>query len=93
MTPGGLVKVRPTLQLAAYDDIFAGGDILDIKEQKQYAKALTHAHILAINVLAFIANSNNTIATKLKPYKGSSELIVITIGKVSLPFPVSISAF
>ncbi|KDQ25007.1 hypothetical protein PLEOSDRAFT_170086 [Pleurotus ostreatus PC15] len=27
--------------LAAYDDIFAGGDILDVKEQKQHAKALT----------------------------------------------------
>ncbi|KAG9225181.1 hypothetical protein CCMSSC00406_0007408 [Pleurotus cornucopiae] len=77
LTPGGLVKVRPTLQLAAYDDIFAGGDILDVKEQKQYAKALTHASVLAANILASISSTNS----KLKPYKCSAELIVITIGK------------
>ncbi|KAF4570981.1 hypothetical protein EYR36_001749 [Pleurotus pulmonarius] len=77
LTPEGLVKVRPTLQLLAYDDIFAGGDILDVKEQKQYAKAVNHANVLAANILASIARAN----AKLKPYKGSSELIVITIGK------------
>ncbi len=74
------MKVRPTLQLAAYDDIFAGGDILDVKEQKQYAKVLTHASVLAANILASISGTNS----KLKPYKGSTELIVITIGKVGL---------
>ncbi|KAF4596826.1 hypothetical protein EYR40_007485 [Pleurotus pulmonarius] len=77
LTPEGLVKVRPTLQLVAYDDIFAGGDILDVNEQKQYAKAVNHANVLAANILASIAGAN----AKLKPYKGSSELIVITIGK------------
>ncbi len=65
------MKVRPILQLAAYDDIFAGGGILDVKDQKQHAKALTHANVLAANILASICSTNS----KLKLYKGSAELL------------------
>ncbi|KAF7436511.1 hypothetical protein PC9H_003344 [Pleurotus ostreatus] len=75
LTDGGQVKVRPTLQLASYDNIFAGGDILDIKEEKQVAKALGHVQVLTTNILASISNK------PLKPYKGSTELILITNGK------------
>ena len=63
--------------MTSYDDIFAGGDILDLKEEKQVAKALGHVQILAANILASISNKS------LKAYKGSTEMILITNGKVS----------
>ncbi|KAF9502370.1 FAD/NAD-P-binding domain-containing protein [Pleurotus eryngii] len=77
LTDGGQVKFRPTLQLASYDNIFAGGDILDIKEEKQVAKALGHVQILTANILASISNK------PLKPYNGSTEMILITNGSDS----------
>ncbi|KAL4267990.1 FAD/NAD(P)-binding domain-containing protein [Pleurotus pulmonarius] len=75
LTDGGRVKVRPTLQLASFDDIFAGGDILDVEEEKQLAKAFSHVKILTANILASISNK------PLKAYKGSTEMILITNGK------------
>jgi NADH dehydrogenase FAD-containing subunit len=84
VTDRGLVKVKPTLQLTAYPDIFAVGDVLDIAEEKQVAKAQTHAAIVAANVLSYLAGGS------LKPYKGSMEMIVVTIGKVCLSCFVTI---
>lgn len=55
------MKARPSLQLVAHDDIFAGGSIIDIKEQKQYAKAVTHANILAANMPASILGANANV--------------------------------
>ena len=72
------VRVRPTLQLQEYTDIFALGDIIDWKEQKQVAKAWGHAGIVAANVDAHLSGR------KLKDYKGSPEMILITNGKVWL---------
>ncbi|KAG6827503.1 hypothetical protein H0H92_011523 [Tricholoma furcatifolium] len=73
----GLIKVRPTLQLADHDNIFAAGDVIDWKEQKQSAKAAPHGVLVAANVLAFLNKK------PLKPYKGAIEMIVITNGKGS----------
>ena len=70
------VRVRPTLQLQEYTDIFALGDIIDWKEQKQITKAWGHAAIVAANVEAYLAGR------KLKEYKGSPEMAMITNGKV-----------
>ncbi|KAF8667838.1 hypothetical protein AX14_006285, partial [Amanita brunnescens Koide BX004] len=69
------VRVRPTLQLQEYTDIFALGDIIDWKEQKQITKAWGHAAIVAANVEAYLAGR------KLKEYKGSPEMAMITNGK------------
>jgi len=69
------VRVRPTLQLQEHADIFALGDIIDWKEQKQIMKAWAHAGIVAANVDAYLSGG------KLKPYKGSTETIMITNGK------------
>jgi hypothetical protein len=57
--------------------IFAIGDITDWKEQKQVGKYYTHASIVANNILATLDKR-----TTLKSYKGSFEMIVVTIGKV-----------
>ncbi len=76
VTDKGFVKVKPTLQLVSYPEIFALGDILDWKEQKQAAKANAHAALVSANVLNYL-NSK-----PLKEYKGSYELILVTNGKV-----------
>jgi len=76
----GFVLVRPTLQLKSHDDIFAAGDVIEWKEQKQSSKASTHGALAAGNILAFLTKG------KLKPYKGSTEMIVLSNGKVSCWF-------
>ncbi|KAG6844175.1 hypothetical protein H0H87_009145 [Tephrocybe sp. NHM501043] len=73
----GLIKVRPTLQLVEHNNIFAAGDVIDWKEQKQSAKSSVHGLLVAANIQALLNNKT------LKPYKGSTEMIVITNGKVS----------
>lgn len=78
LNSGKFVRVRPTLQLQEYTDIFALGDIIDWKEQKQVAKAWGHAAIVSANVDAYLSGR------KLKEYKGSPEVILITNGKVGL---------
>lgn len=60
-----------------YDNIFAAGDVIDWKEQKQSAKSSAHGVLAAANILAFLNKGS------LKPYKGATEMIVITNGKVS----------
>ncbi|KAL1676316.1 hypothetical protein EV122DRAFT_291979 [Schizophyllum commune] len=70
------VKVRPTLQTAAHDDIFAAGDIIDWAEQKQAAKNAGHAAVVAKNVKAVLEGRKPTAV-----YKGSYEIILVTVGK------------
>lgn len=79
LTKGGLVKITPTLQLAAYPDIYALGDVLDLPEQKQIAKATSHASIVSTNILRSVDGKGK----KLKEYSGSVEMIVVTNGRVS----------
>ncbi|KAK2462349.1 hypothetical protein APHAL10511_005655 [Amanita phalloides] len=71
----GYVKIHPTFQLHDHPDIFALGDIVDWKEQKQVTKAQAHAAIVAANVDAYLSGR------KLTSYKGSPEMILITLGK------------
>ena len=73
----GFVLVRPTLQLKSHDNIFAAGDVIEWKEQKQSTKAGSHGALAAGNILAFLNKK------KLKEYKGSTEMIVLSNGKVS----------
>lgn len=73
----GYVKVKKTLQLVSHSDIFAVGDIVDIKEQKQSAKAQGHSKVVAANVLRLLQGSSSS----LQEYKGIPELIALTNGK------------
>ncbi|GLB41479.1 putative FAD NAD-P-binding domain-containing protein [Lyophyllum shimeji] len=71
----GLIRIRPTMQLAEYDNIFAAGDVIDWQEQKQAAKSSAHGLLVAANIQAYLNKGT------LKPYKGASEMIVVTNGK------------
>ncbi|KAF8189787.1 FAD/NAD(P)-binding domain-containing protein [Mycena galopus ATCC 62051] len=75
LTSTGFVKVKPTLQLLNHPNIFAAGDIVEWKEQKQAIKAGAHAKIVTQNVL----NSINGKA--LKSYSTAFEAVVLTNGK------------
>jgi len=69
------IKVNPSLQLLKHADIFAIGDAINTVEQKQVMKTSAHAGIVAGNIVAYLSGK------ALTPYKGSSEMIVITNGR------------
>ncbi|KIL56785.1 hypothetical protein M378DRAFT_133689 [Amanita muscaria Koide BX008] len=71
----GLVKILPTFQLPDFPNIFALGDVIDWNEQKQLRKASGHAAIVASNIQAYLSGGS------LNPYKGSTEMIIVTLGK------------
>lgn len=87
LTAQGHIAVKPTLQLLNHPNVFALGDAIDWKEQKQAAKAGNHLAILLANIPAFIAGQT------LKEYKGSAELIAVTNGKVCLFYYTFIVGF
>ncbi|KAF8517270.1 FAD/NAD-binding domain-containing protein [Hysterangium stoloniferum] len=77
LAKSGYVNVKPTLQVNGYNNIFALGDMIEWKEQKQIGKiAYGHLPIVVANV-GDVANG----ATPKKVYKGSMEMIFISIGR------------
>lgn len=72
----GSVKVNEYFQVAGHPNIFAIGDLADLKEQKQAAKVDLHVSIAAINIVS-LAKENKTA----KAYPGQKELVVVTTGK------------
>lgn len=75
----GRVLVQPTLQVVGHSNIFAAGDITNVKEQKQLMKAQAHAEVVVANIISLIKGQ-----TALKEYKTKMEGIFVTNGKVSL---------
>ncbi|KAF9645450.1 FAD/NAD(P)-binding domain-containing protein [Thelephora ganbajun] len=71
-----LVKVEKTLQLPSHPVIFAVGDIIDWKEQKQAAKASGHAPVVVANIVNLLAGR-----PVRKEYEGYPEIIMITNGR------------
>ncbi|KAF5364780.1 hypothetical protein D9758_009319 [Tetrapyrgos nigripes] len=86
LTPSGTIKVQPTLQLAGFPHIFALGDIIEWKEQKQAAKAnLGHSGVVINNVTQYLKDVEGGAdkGKKMKEYKGSIEMMLVTNGKSS----------
>lgn len=79
LTSQRLVKVEPTLQLPGHKDIFVIGDVIDWKEQKQALKALAHADIAVANLISQLEGRRHS-----KKYTGSTELLFLSNGRVSL---------
>jgi NADH dehydrogenase FAD-containing subunit len=77
LTETKFVKVEKTLQVQSHPTIFAVGDIIDWKEQKQAAKANGHASVVVANVLHLLAGR-----PARKEYGGFPEIIMITNGRV-----------
>ncbi|KAJ6571644.1 FAD/NAD(P)-binding domain-containing protein [Mycena capillaripes] len=75
LTSAGFVKVTPTLQLPNYPNIFAAGDIIEWKEQKQAIKSGAHAQLVTKNVMSYINGS------ALKNYSTAFEAVLVTNGK------------
>ncbi|GAA5874581.1 hypothetical protein JCM1840_002236 [Sporobolomyces johnsonii] len=73
------VKVRPTLQVAGYDNLFAIGDITDIPESKLAAFAQHHGPVVAKNIVALI-KSGDKDQVGLKSYEAGGTMAVISVG-------------
>jgi NADH dehydrogenase FAD-containing subunit len=75
--------VEKTLQLPTHPAVFAVGDIIDWKEQKQAAKANGHGPVVVANVVNLLAGR-----PVQKEYGGFPEAIMITNGKVRKSRPL-----
>lgn len=76
LSPNGYVKVDKSFQVSGHPNIFALGDIADLKEEKQVAKIDKHTPVVAMNIVALIKEGKT-----VKEYKGQSEVFVVTVGK------------
>ena len=78
LTKQGFLAVERTLQLKGHARIYAVGDAIDWAEQKMAAKVGGHAAVVVANILGAI--QGKPVA---KIYKGATEMILVTNGKVS----------
>lgn len=68
------VKVHPTLQLDGHDSIFAGGDIISIREERTAQNAEGHAKVIADNIIRLESGKS------LRQYMPSQRAMVISLG-------------
>ncbi|GAB5588392.1 hypothetical protein Unana1_03292 [Umbelopsis nana] len=85
--PSRQIRVRKTLQLQGHDNVFAVGDVSNVKENKQAAWTSKHAAILANNISALINNA------PLKDYSPQTTLVMLASyganeGYGQLPFGI-----
>ena len=70
----GFLKVNECLQLKGFKNIFVGGDINNVPEEKTAQNAVRHAHIISHNIISLINK------TELKKHKPRSGPLVISLG-------------
>ncbi|KAF8965464.1 hypothetical protein BDZ97DRAFT_1812292 [Flammula alnicola] len=59
LTATGHVKVTPTLQVVGHPRVFAAGDVIDWKEQKQAGKTPSHAAVIKTNILSLLGSKES----------------------------------
>ncbi|MEV4178693.1 FAD-dependent oxidoreductase [Nonomuraea sp. NPDC049709] len=59
-TPEGLVRVGDRLNVHGFDHVYAIGDITDLPEAKMAGNAMSHAEVVAANILAQVRNEQPT---------------------------------
>lgn len=96
------VKVRPSLQLVDHDNIFAVGDITDVKEQKHAHNNGVYASVVAANVTSVLDSQKPAkvshfpirhepgLTLSCQHYKGLPEFIVVGNGAVSFSSPLDV---
>eukprot|EP01018_Ginkgo_biloba_P012350 Gb_28104 [translate_table: standard] len=86
----GHLKVDSCLRLRGKSNVFAIGDIVDVKEIKQGFLAQKHADIVAGNIKKLLKDSKH----KLSTYKASSTMAIVSLGRnvavAQLPFGTTI---
>ncbi len=70
----GFLKVNPFLQLINHNNIFVGGDLNNIDEEKTAQNAERHAHCITKNIVALINKES------LRHHKPRSGPLVISLG-------------
>lgn len=86
----GHLKVDDCLRLRGKTNVFAVGDITDVKEIKQGFLAERHATVVAGNIKKLMLNSKQ----KLTTYKAASPMAMVSLGRnvavAQLPFGTTI---
>lgn len=86
----GHLKVDDCLRLRGKSNVFAVGDIVDVKEIKQGFLAQKHAAVVAGNIKKLMMNSKH----KLTTYKAASTMGIVSLGRhvavAQLPFGTTI---
>lgn len=72
----GRLMVNPDMRVKGHANIFAIGDISDVKEMKQGYLAQIHADIVAKNIKLLMNGKD-----KLTPYKSGTQMAIVTQGK------------
>jgi len=74
-TGNNALKVNQFLQLDGYPNIFVGGDITSVQEEKTAANAKRHGNIILVNLLRSIKRK------KLTVYKPCKKPMIISLGR------------
>ncbi|KAL5568654.1 hypothetical protein UlMin_025229 [Ulmus minor] len=74
----GRLTVDENLRVRGHKNVFAIGDITDIKELKQGYLAQTHAQMALKNLKLLLMGGNES---KLGKYKPSSDIAIVTLGR------------
>lgn len=71
----GTIKVRPTLQVVGHDNVYAVGDITDVRESKRADAARHQARVVISNIANQIEGNDADVA-----YQPTKEWVVLPLG-------------